>query len=105
MEKKMKEKFRSVLGGSGIILYYIVSLFICFFPFFMISVSFWVELLIFLVLQFIPAASVFLWIWGLIAAINGTQDVFAYIYYILFAAMFLPFFIGLLSDIFGRANK
>ena len=105
MEGKMKEKFRSVLGGAGIILYYIVSLLVCFFPFFMINVSFWVDLLIFLGLQFIPAASVFLWIWGLIAAINGTQDVFAYIYYILFAAMFLPFFIGLLSDIFRGGNK
>lgn len=101
----MKEKFQSLLGGSGIFLYYIISVFIFFFPFLMINVSFWVELLIFLGLQFFPPASIILWIWGLIAAINGTQDVFAYIYYVLFAAMFLPFFVGLLSDIFGRSNK
>lgn len=101
----MKKKLQDVLGGIGVILYYIISIFICFFPFVMINVSFWIELIIFLVLQIFPAASVLLWIWGLVAAIKGVQDVFAYIYYILFAVMFLPFFIGILSDLFGYKRK
>ena len=98
----MKEKFINALGIAGFILYYLVAALVYVLPFVMIGASFWLNTVFFgIVFIFPPASSVF-WIWGLVCAIKGVQDIWAIIYYILFAILFLPFFISTILDIFQR---
>ncbi len=97
----MKEKLMNALGTVGIILYYLVSLFICVIPFVMIGASFFLNVIFFAIVQFFPATSIVFWIWGLVCAIKGVQDIWAIIYYILFVVLFVPFFISAVLDLFS----
>lgn len=101
----MKEKLHNILGGFGAAVYFIISILVSVLPFVMIGASFWLNLLFFGIVQFIPAASAIFWVWGLVAAINGVQDIFAIIYYVLFVVMFLPFFISIILDFLGAFFK
>ena len=98
----MKEKLLSALGSVGIVIWYIGTIFVSIIPFVMIGASFWLNLLFFGIVQFLPVSSVVFWIWGLVRAIQGPQDIWAIIYYVLFVIMFLPFFISTVLDIFQR---
>lgn len=101
----MKDKLQSILGGFGAAIYFVISLLVSVLPFVMIGTSFWLNLLFFGIIQFFPTASVFFWIWGLVAAINGVQDIFAVIYYVLFVVMFLPFFISTILDFLSTFSR
>ena len=94
----MKQKLSDLLGSFGVILYFIISITVSVMPFVMIGLPFWINLLFFTILQFFPGLSIVFWVWGLIAGIKGVQDLWAIIYYILFAVMFLPFFISVILD-------
>ena len=102
----MKEKLLNSLGIFGVIIWWLISGFIAFLPLAMIGGSFWLNLLLFNIIFFIPSSSVVFWIWGLVCAINGSQDAWAIVYYVLFAVLFLPYFlstfISMLGKIFGR---
>lgn len=100
----MKDKLKNALGSVGVIIWYIGSLFVYVIPFVMIDASFWVNLIFFGIVQFFPASSIIFWVWGLVCAINGVQDIWAIIYYVLFVIMFLPFFISTILDIFQRKS-
>ena len=100
-EETMKEKLMNAVGTVGIILYYLVSLFICVIPFVMIGASFFLNVIFFAIVQFFPATSIIFWIWGLVCAIKGVQDIWAIIYYILFVVLFVPFFISAVLDLFS----
>lgn len=100
-EVTVKEKLINALGVFGVILYYLFAAFIYVIPFVMIGISFWWGLLFFFILEIFPVASIVFWVWGLVCAINGVQDAWAIIYYILFAVMFLPFFVALAVDLFS----
>lgn len=95
----MKEKLSSALGLVGIILYYLISLLIAFFPIFIISKSFWINLIFFWIIQAVPISSILFWIWGLVITLKGPQDIIATIYYVLFVIMFIPFFISTVLDL------
>lgn len=71
----------------------------------MIDTPLWASFLIFLVCSVIPYLSFPLWIWGLIEAIKGPQDVWAVIYYIAAVVIFLPTIIALFSDLFNKISK
>ena len=96
------KKFFALFGGFGVILYYIVTLVIAVLPFVMIDVSFWLTFLFIGINLIFPPATIVFWIWGLVCAINGVQDVFAIIYYVVFVAACLPFFIGTVSAFFKK---
>ena len=98
----MKDKLMNSLGVVGLILWYAVTAIIYILPFVMIGASFWLNLLFFGIVQFFPPASIIFWICGLVCAINGEQDIWAIIYYVLFVIMFLPFFFSAVLDIFKR---
>lgn len=100
----MKEKLINVFGVPGGIFYTLCACIVYLFPFIMIGSPFWIDLIFFFILQFFPAASVIFWIWGLIAAINGIQDIWAIVYYILFAILFVPFIFGTILDMVKRSN-
>ena len=101
----MKEKLLNTLGAFGGILWFILSTLIYVIPFVMIGASFWLNLLLLGIVYFIPSTSVIFWVWGLVCAIQGSQDVWAILYYILFAIGFVPFFVSLVLDFFGAILK
>ena len=100
----MKEELSAALGLFGIILYYLISLLIAFLPIFIISKSFWISMIFFWIIQILPISSIVFWIWGLIVTLNGPQDIIATIYYVLFAIMFIPFFISTILDLFKKRS-
>lgn len=100
----MKEKLINTFGILGGTLYTLFSWAVFLLPFVMIRAPFWLDLIFFLILQFFPIASAILWIWGLVAAIYGVQDIWAIVYYILFAILFVPFIFGTILDMVKRSN-
>lgn len=98
----MKEKLMNALGSVGVILWYLLSILIAVMPLVMIDASFGLNLLLLAIALFIPATSGIFWIWGLVCAIRGPQDVFAVIYYVLFVIMFLPYFISSVLNLFNK---
>lgn len=94
----MKEKLQTTLGAIGGIIFYLVSLTVYILPLVMIGAPFWLDLLFFGVLYFIPISSIVFWIWGLVCAITGPQDAWAIIYYVLFVVMWIPFFVSTIAE-------
>ncbi len=104
--KNIKDWIFEKLGVVGVILYFGVLLFLGIFPFVMIDVNFIVELILMPINMFFPVTSIVFWIWGLVCTINGPQDIFAIIYYVSFAVLWVPSFIWravvFVSSIFSR---
>lgn len=98
----MKEKLSIAFGLFGVILYYGIALISFSIPLFVITESFWLQLLFFWIMYFIPISEIVFWPWGLYIMINGPQDIFAIIYYILFAVSFLPMFISSVMSLFSN---
>ncbi len=90
---KLKDTLSGILGGFGIILYYVFGLAVAALPFVMLDLPFWLVFIFFIIEEIFPLSTVIFWIWGLLGAINGPQDTWATVYYILFAVMFIPYFI------------
>lgn len=98
----MKDKLMNALGAVGLGLWYLVSLLVAVIPLVMIDAPFLLNLLLLAIVLFIPASSGAFWVWGLICAIRGPQDIIAIVYYVLFAIMFLPFFISTVLNLFRK---
>lgn len=96
----MKEKLQNALGVLGIAIYFIIRFIIGALPFVMINASFGVTILLITIEQFLPLTSLLFWIWGLICAINGKQDLWSIAYYILFAALYIPFILDVFRTLF-----
>lgn len=102
----IKERLISSLGCGWILLYYLVRIIVGLLPFLMIDTNFFVNVLLIGINMLVPFASVFFWIWGLVCAINGLQDVWAILYYVVFVIVWIPFYINLIiSFISDRKNK
>lgn len=98
----MKDKLLNFLGSFGGVLYFIIRLVIGILPFVMIGGNFFLTLLFIVINMFVPFASIIFWIWGLICAIMGPQDVWAIIYYITFVIFWIPFFVDSVLSIFRK---
>lgn len=98
----VKEKLINALGAAGGILWFILSSFVYILPILMIGKGFWLNLLFFGIMQIFPASSIVFWVWGLVGAITGPQDIFAIIYYVVFAVAFIPFFINIITGMFRK---
>lgn len=98
----MKEKLQDSLSVFGVILYYLIKIVVCVMPFIMIGTSFLWTFIFLCINSFIPSSSIVFWIWGLVSAINGTQDFWAYLYYVLFGIVFMPFFVSTILDLFVK---
>ena len=87
--QKLKDFLLTSLGTFGILLFYAISLFLTIYPLIMFEMSWWLYMILVLIVQLvivnIPFGIEVLWIIGLIGAISGEQDIFAVIYYVLFA--------------------
>lgn len=101
----MKEKLIDKLGTLGVVLYFVFTLAVAVMPFVMIDASFLVTLILIFIAQAFPITSIVFWIWGLLCAINGVQDIWAIAYYVMFAVMFLPFIGSIILDLFQGKNR
>lgn len=101
----MKDKLMGALGAVGFILWLLLSILVYVLPFVMIGASFWVNLILFGIVYFFPPSSIVFWIWGLVCAIQGVQDIWAIIYYVLFAIAFVPFFISTILELFATRRS
>jgi hypothetical protein len=86
---RIKDYLLSSLGFAGVVLYFVLGLAISILPILMFDIH-WIAYLILcsisiFVLSKIPFATEILWIIGLFGAISGKQDIFAIIYYVMFA--------------------
>lgn len=98
----MKEKLINTLGPFGGILSYIILAVISILPFVMIGGNFFVSLILILINTLVPFASAIFWIWGLVCAIQGVQDIWAIIYYITFVVVWIPFYISTIVSVFSN---
>lgn len=68
---------------------YIVALLLQFAPLIFLHFPFWGNFLAVILMTCVPfvniVASLIIWVWALIEAIKGPQDIFAIVYYVLFA--------------------
>lgn len=94
----IKEKLLSALGTFGGILWYILQLVLFVLPLVMIHQGFLLRAVFIFCMVFIPGAPAVFWIWGLVCAIGGPQDVFAIIYYVATAVIFLPYIVSFVCD-------
>lgn len=94
----IKEKLLGALGTFGAILWYVFELFLFVLPLVMIHQGLLLRAIFFFCMVFIPGAPTVFWIWGLVCAIGGPQDVFAIIYYVATAIIFLPYLVSLVCD-------
>lgn len=85
----MKDKLVSALGTFGVVLWYAIVVLITFAPLTILGFSFWIDAIIIFAITTIPflgsIVNVVIWIWAFVVCIGGPQDVFAIIYYVLFA--------------------
>lgn len=94
----IKEKLLGALGTFGAILWYVFELFLFVLPLVMIHQGLLLRSIFFFCMVFIPGAPAVFWIWGLVCAIGGPQDVFAIIYYVATAVIFLPYIVSFVCD-------
>ena len=98
----MKEKLINAFGSFGVILFYIIQTIVSVLPFVMIGGNFFVTFILILINMFVPFASAIFWIWGLVCAIQGVQDIWAIIYYVAFVIAWIPFYISTIVSIFSK---
>lgn len=94
----IKEKLLGALGTFGAILWYVFELFLFVLPLVMIHQGLLLRAIFFFCMVFIPGAPTVFWVWGLVCAIGGPQDVFAIIYYVATAIIFLPYLVSFVCD-------
>ena len=95
--KMLKEKLREIFGGVGSILYFLITILLCFVPLIMTDFHFLIDSLIIFAVIFIPIIGQIVyaatWAISLPIVISGKQDVFAIIYYVCFVIYLLVFFV------------
>lgn len=99
-ESSTKEKVLGSLSCFGVIMFFLIRLIVSVLPFIMIDGSFFVTFLLIGIQMFLPFTTAIFWIWGLVCAINGIQDVFAIVYYIVFVVVWIPFYISTITSFF-----
>lgn len=106
--QKIKDFLLTSLGTVGLLLFYTISLLITVYPLIMFEMSWWLYLVLALIVQFvivnIPFGLEVLWIIGLVGAISGKQDIFAIIYYILFVLIVGSTIIKLIKIFLGKKH-
>ena len=100
----IKEKLANTFGAFGGILYLVIRTIISILPFVMIGGGILLSFFLISINTLIPFASIVFWVWGLVCAITGVQAVWAIIYYVAFAVIWLPFFVSTIIELFAH-NK
>jgi hypothetical protein len=97
-----KEKISNLLGNIGCVLVAIIRLIIATLPFVMIGGNFFRFFILSTIQSFFPITTIVFWIWGLVCAIKGVQDIWAILFYIAFVLIWIPFFISTIISTFSK---
>jgi hypothetical protein len=104
--EKIKNFLFTTLGVIGYVIYYLVALAVSVFPLLMFNMPWWLYIILSLVAIYlvgnIPLAAEILWIIGLFGAISGKQDIFAIIYYVMFAIIVGGFIVNLIKVLLSK---
>ncbi|MBQ1435050.1 MAG: hypothetical protein IIZ19_04060 [Clostridia bacterium] len=87
MLEKLKTAVLFMTGTAMTVLGVILSVA----PVYMLGLPLWADFIILAAIAFIPFGREALWIIALIVTVNGQQDIFAKVYYVLFAVFALAF--------------
>lgn len=101
----IKERLTASLGFFGGVLYFLIRIIVYILPFVMIGGNFFVTLVLVGINTLVPFASVVFWIWGLVCAITGVQDIWAIMYYIVFVIVWIPFYIDSIISIISFIRR
>ena len=101
----LKEKLEGLLGTAGCVLFFVIRLIVCLLPFVMIGGGFFITFVLIAIQYFIPLSTAVFWIWGLVCAIQGVQDIWAIVYYIAFTVIWIPSYISTISSLFSKSNR
>lgn len=86
-------------------LIWIIQVIVSTLPFVMIDLNFWLSFVFISIQTVFPPSSIIFWIWGLICAINGKQDIWAIIYYVTFAVLWLPFYVYIITSFISKIKS
>ncbi len=104
--KRLKEKLIGTLGTVGFILYFIISAMITVAPLVVLDFPFWIDAIIIFVVISLPfiggLIEFIIWIWSFVVIISAPISALSYIYFILFAARFLPNVIDIIMTMLYR---
>lgn len=95
----MKNKLTAIFGAFGAVLYWIIRAIIAIIPVFILDLPFWADFLIFFAIGLLPELSIVVWIWSFIVALQMPIDIIVIIYFISFVIVFVPFMIGVITDL------
>lgn len=98
----LKEVGLNTLGCIGIIGVFLLRILIAVLPFVMIGGGFLLTLLLTTIECIFPLTTVIFWVWGLVCAIQGVQDIWAIMFYIAFVVIWIPFFIYTTKSVFKK---
>lgn len=106
--QKIKEFMFSSLGGFGIVLFYVIGIFVSIFPLLMFDLPGWLYgilcLVVLFVVIYIPLGLEALWLVGFFGALAGPQDTIAIVYYVIFAIIFVSFIVRLIANLLSNRN-
>ena len=104
----MKEKLSMTLGRAGVVLWYIISFLYSFAPLISLRYSFFVELILIIVMTTVPILGeitrIVLYVLAFIVEIGRPIDVFSIIFFVFAALYFFTTVIPIICAIFSK-NK
>jgi hypothetical protein len=100
----MKEKLQAALGGFGMILYFIISWVLCFYPLLFCNFPWWGDMIyIFIIVmlggsQLSGLASTVIYVIALINVLHSPIDVWSFIFLVLFAVNIIYFILNIVMS-------
>lgn len=105
----MKEKLTTTLGALGGVLWFILSALYCFSPLLILRLPGWLDFILFMAMFSLPFVGelvrAVLYIWALVVAIQGPQDVFAIVFYVIAAIYFFTTLVPFVAAFFKKPEE
>ena len=93
---RYKEKLAAAGAIGGFSVFYIIAYLFTFYPLAILGLQWWADVLIIVAILFLGSllggmVSTGIWIWGLVVTINGVQDGWAILFYVIFVIHIIIF--------------
>lgn len=86
----------------SLVLYSVARIVVPILPFIMIGGNFFIMMLLIAIGFIFPITTPVFWIWGLVCAIRGVQDIWAIIFYVAFVLLFVPFIFNVIRELLRK---
>ena len=102
----MKEKLLTILGGFGLVVWYIVSIIYSFAPLYFLGLPFWVDFILIVVMTSVPfigeIVRIGIFIWAFTIVIAQPIDVVSIIFFVCAALYLITTVIPMIMALFAR---